>query len=132
MLGGWLGLRFLDHLSLFPHRLVRTYCNTYVYNFPCLDIQDEFKECLQDLVPLLLSPEHLVQKEISGQKVKVKELVQYFKCYMNLFSGDDLPEPKSMLEVSIDDSIRDFFVVRSTGRFISKNGIRSVGDRRSK
>lgn len=67
-----------------------------------LDIQDEFKECLQDLVPLLLSPEHLVQKEISGQKVKVKELVQYFKCYMNLFSGDDLPEPKSMLEVSID------------------------------
>lgn len=66
-----------------------------------LDIEDEFKNCLRTLVPLLLSPENLVQKEIGGQKVKVKELVQYFKCYMNLFSGDDLPEPKSMLVVSI-------------------------------
>lgn len=66
----------------------------------CTDIDDEFKSHLQKLVPLLLAPENLVQKEIGGQKVKVKELVQYFKCYMNLFSGDDLPEPKSMLVVS--------------------------------
>ncbi|XP_065226800.1 atlastin isoform X1 [Planococcus citri] len=61
------------------------------------DIEGEFKACLEQLVPLLLSPQNLVQKEIGGQRVKVKELVQYFKCYMNLFSGDDLPEPKSML-----------------------------------
>lgn len=68
--------------------------------FQRADIEGEFKACLEQLVPLLLSPQNLVQKEIGGQKVKVKELVQYFKCYMNLFSGDDLPEPKSMLVVS--------------------------------
>lgn len=50
---------------------------------------------------MLLKPNSLILKEISGQKVKVKELVQYFKSYINLFTGDELPEPKSMLVVSI-------------------------------
>lgn len=65
------------------------------------DIEDEFKKHLCSLVPMLLSPEKLLLKEISGQRVKAKELVQYFKSYINLFSGDELPEPKSMLVVSI-------------------------------
>lgn len=51
------------------------------------------------MVPKLLAPHNLVQKEISGQKIKVKDLLPYFKCYMDLFSGDELPEPKSMLVV---------------------------------
>lgn len=49
---------------------------------------------------MLLKPNNLILKEISGQKVKAKELVQYFKSYINLFTGDELPEPKSMLVVS--------------------------------
>lgn len=49
---------------------------------------------------MLLKPNNLILKEISGQKVKAKELVQYFKSYINLFTGDQLPEPKSMLVVS--------------------------------
>jgi len=50
---------------------------------------------------MLLRPNNLILKEISGQKVKAKELVQYFKSYINLFTGDELPEPKSMLVVSL-------------------------------
>lgn len=61
------------------------------------DIEQEFKIYLQQMVPKLLAPHNLVQKEISGQKIKVKDLLPYFKCYMDLFSGDELPEPKSML-----------------------------------
>lgn len=61
------------------------------------DIESDFKECLKDLVPLLLAPENLILKEIGGHKVKAKELVQYFKSYMTVYSGDELPEPKSML-----------------------------------
>lgn len=49
------------------------------------------------MVPILLAPENLLLKEISGVQVKAKDLVQYFKSYLNLFSGDELPEPKSML-----------------------------------
>lgn len=61
------------------------------------EIEPEFKTCLKQLVPMLLAPENLVLKEISGQKVKAKELLQYFKSYINIYSGDELPEPKSML-----------------------------------
>ncbi|XP_025410301.1 atlastin [Sipha flava] len=61
------------------------------------DIETEFKQNLLTLIPMLLRPNNLILKEISGQKVKAKELVQYFKSYINLFTGDELPEPKSML-----------------------------------
>ena len=65
-----------------------------------LDIESEFKKYLQILVPGLLAPPNLVVKEISGQKVKAKELLQYFKSYIEIYKGDELPEPKSMLVVS--------------------------------
>lgn len=43
------------------------------------DIDDEFKKELQNLVPLLLAPENLVEKEIGGAKVTCKDLLEYFK-----------------------------------------------------
>ena len=49
------------------------------------------------MVPRLLDPSHLVVKEINGQKVTCRELVEYFKAYMKIFQGQELPEPKSML-----------------------------------
>jgi hypothetical protein len=50
---------------------------------------------------MMLAPENLVVKEIGGQKVKAKELLQYFKSYLEIYRGDELPEPKSMLVVSM-------------------------------
>ncbi|XP_025833739.1 atlastin [Agrilus planipennis] len=61
------------------------------------EIDSEFKKYLQILVPMLLSPENLVLKKINGQKVKSRDLVQYFKSYIQIYSGNELPEPKSML-----------------------------------
>lgn len=63
-------------------------------------IENDFKKCLGVLVPMILAPENLVVKQISGQKVKAKELLQYFKSYINMYNGNELPEPKSMLVVS--------------------------------
>lgn len=54
---------------------------------------------------MLLAPENLVVKQISGQKVKAKELLQYFKSYINMYKGNELPEPKSMLMVSKDEIV---------------------------
>ncbi|XP_074805959.1 atlastin-2 isoform X4 [Natator depressus] len=44
------------------------------------DIDDDFKRELRNLVPLLLAPENLVEKEISGSKVTCRDLVEYFKA----------------------------------------------------
>lgn len=71
----------------------------YLYVPPTIDIESEFKKYLQVLIPGLLAPPNLVVKEISGQKVRAKELVQYFKSYIEIYKGDELPEPKSMLVV---------------------------------
>lgn len=48
---------------------------------------------------MLLAPENVVLKRINGQKVKARDLVQYFKSYMQIYKGNELPEPKSMLVV---------------------------------
>lgn len=64
------------------------------------DITPEFKQSLRSLVTMLLSPENLIVKEINGQKVRARDLIQYFKSYMAIYKGNELPEPKSMLVVS--------------------------------
>jgi atlastin len=61
------------------------------------EIQTEFKKQLKVLIPMILAPENLVTKKINGQVVKAKDLLEYFKSYINLYKGDELPEPKSML-----------------------------------
>jgi len=38
-----------------------------------------------------------VLKEIHGQKVTGRELMEYFRAYIKIFQGEELPEPKSML-----------------------------------
>ncbi|XP_041958912.1 atlastin-2 isoform X2 [Alosa alosa] len=66
------------------------------------DIDHEFKKELINLVPLLLAPENLVEKEISGSKVTCRDLVQYFKAYMKIYQGEELPHPKSMLQATAE------------------------------
>jgi hypothetical protein len=50
---------------------------------------------------MMLASENLVVKEIAGQRVTAKELVQYLKSYLEVFKGDKLPKPKSVLAVSV-------------------------------
>uniref|UniRef100_A0A8C0IGD2 Atlastin GTPase 2 n=1 Tax=Bubo bubo TaxID=30461 RepID=A0A8C0IGD2_BUBBB len=71
------------------------------------DIDEDFKNELRNLVPLLLAPENLVEKEISGSKVTCRDLVEYFKAYIKIYQGEELPHPKSMLQVSF------FFLINS-------------------
>jgi len=66
------------------------------------DIEPDFKEQLKELVPFLLSPENLVVKEIGGHRIRAKELLHYFQSYMAIYKGDELPEPKSMLEATAE------------------------------
>ncbi|KAM9154353.1 atlastin-2 isoform X3 [Mauremys mutica] len=66
------------------------------------DIDDDFKRELRDLVPLLLAPENLVEKEISGSKVTCRDLVEYFKAYIKIYQGEALPHPKSMLQATAE------------------------------
>lgn len=73
-------------------------------------ITPEFKESLLELVPLLLAPENLIIKEINGNPVRARELIQYFISYLAIYKGNDLPEPKSMLVVREEEGWRGVFL----------------------
>ena len=64
-----------------------------------LGIHQEFKAQLGVLISRLFDPNNLVVKSINGQPVTCRELVVYFKAYSQIFQGEELPEPKSMLSV---------------------------------
>eukprot|EP00794_Sanderia_malayensis_P019955 gene19955-21909_t len=66
------------------------------------DIDEEFKEYLQQFVPGILSPDNLLIKNINGSDVTCMGLVEYFKSYMKIYEGGDLPEPKSMLQATAE------------------------------
>ncbi|XP_061694000.1 atlastin-2-like isoform X2 [Syngnathoides biaculeatus] len=86
---------------LLPHPGLKVSTNPY-FDGRLRDIDSEFKRELSRLVPLLLSPERLVVKEIGGNKVTCRDLVEYFKAYIKIYQGEELPHPKSMLQATAE------------------------------
>ncbi|XP_053613582.1 atlastin-like isoform X2 [Plodia interpunctella] len=86
---------------LMPHPGLRVATNPD-FNGKLDDISPEFKLYLKQLVPMLLAPHSLVPKRIGGQQVRARELLQYFRSYMNIFNGSELPQPKTILEATAE------------------------------
>ncbi|NP_001086007.1 atlastin-2 [Xenopus laevis] len=86
---------------LLPHPGLKVATNPY-FDGRLVEIDDEFKKELRELVPLLLAPENLVEKEISGSKVTCRDLLEYFKAYIKIYQGEELPHPKSMLQATAE------------------------------
>lgn len=83
------------------------------------DIADEFKDQLLDLIPFLLDPEQLLEKEINGSKVSCRGLLEYFRAYIKIFQGETLPHPRSMLQATAEAnnlaavaSAKDFYYIQ--------------------
>uniref|UniRef100_A0A8C1UA45 Atlastin 3 n=1 Tax=Cyprinus carpio TaxID=7962 RepID=A0A8C1UA45_CYPCA len=66
------------------------------------DVAPEFKEQLRELIPNLLKTDELAVKEINGNKVTCRGLLEFFKAYIKIYQGEDLPHPKSMLEATAE------------------------------
>lgn len=64
-------------------------------------ISSEFRKYVQDLVPAIFAPDKLIVKKINGEKVRARDLIQYLETYTNVFNGDTLPTPKTVLMVSV-------------------------------
>lgn len=61
------------------------------------DVAPEFIKQLASLIPRLLHPDKLAEKEINGNKVTCRGLLEFFKAYIKIYQGEDLPQPKTML-----------------------------------
>uniref|UniRef100_A0A8C8M9Q9 GB1/RHD3-type G domain-containing protein n=1 Tax=Oncorhynchus tshawytscha TaxID=74940 RepID=A0A8C8M9Q9_ONCTS len=72
------------------------------------EIDREFINNLQILVPWLLSPKNLDVKEINGSNITCRGLLEYFKAYIKIYQGEELPHPKSMLQVPMSCVVSSF------------------------
>ncbi|CAL8354880.1 unnamed protein product [Boreogadus saida] len=86
---------------LLPHPGLRVATNP-AFDGRLTDIDEDFKRELFCLVPTLLAPENLVVKEIGGAKLTCRDLLHYFKAYMKIYQGEELPHPKSMLQATAE------------------------------
>lgn len=62
-------------------------------------IHPDFIKYVKELAPALLAPENLVLKKINGQKIRARDFLAYLQAYLNMFNGNSLPEPKTVLMV---------------------------------
>ncbi|CAH0594472.1 unnamed protein product [Chrysodeixis includens] len=72
------------------------------FNGRLSDIDPEFLKCLSELMPMLLAPENLVLKKIGGETVKARDLLNYFRTYLQVFNSDTLPTPTTILEATAE------------------------------
>ncbi|KAM4586439.1 atlastin-3-like isoform 1-T3 [Fundulus diaphanus] len=81
---------------LLPHPGLKVATNP-AFRGQLSDVAPEFKDYLQKLIPKLLHPDSLAEKEINGNKVTCRGLLEFFKSYIKIYQGEDLPQPKTML-----------------------------------
>ncbi|KAG8013143.1 Atlastin-1 [Nibea albiflora] len=83
---------------LMPHPGLKVATNP-LFDGRIKEIDGDFLSNLKVLVPWLLSPRNIDVKEINGSKITCRGLVEYFKAYIKIYQGEELPHPKSMLQV---------------------------------
>lgn len=86
---------------LMPHP-GKTVATSPVFDGRVKDYDEQFLKSLKDFVTDLLSPQRLVTKKIGGQQVTGRALLEYFKAYSEIFAGNTMPEPKTILEATAE------------------------------
>ncbi|KAJ0008519.1 hypothetical protein NQD34_015934 [Periophthalmus magnuspinnatus] len=86
---------------LMPHPGLKVATNPH-FDGRIKEIDGEFINNLKVLVPWLLSPENIDVKEINGSKLTCRGLLEYFKAYIKIYQGEELPHPKSMLQATAE------------------------------
>lgn len=64
-----------------------------------IKIEPDFLACVKELAETIFDPKNLIPKKIGGAPVKACEFLKYFEKYVEIFSGTELPEPKTILQV---------------------------------
>ncbi|XP_048830117.1 atlastin-1 isoform X3 [Brienomyrus brachyistius] len=86
---------------LMPHPGLKVATNPH-FDGRLKEIDKEFINNLKILVPWLLSPQNLDVKEINGNNITCRGLLEYFKAYIKIYQGEELPHPKSMLQATAE------------------------------
>lgn len=86
---------------LMPHPGKKILNNKY-FDGKSEDVSEEFIKHINSLVQMILAPNRLVIKEVNGEKVRFRELAQYFKTYLEVLSETGPQVPKRILEANAE------------------------------
>jgi len=83
------------------------------------DMDPRFAQHLNAFVNATLHPDNLEPKMVGGKVVKSREMVDFFQRYLDIFNGDEVPEPKSIFNTTAEvtnlhalNSARDAYMER--------------------
>ncbi|KAJ8735836.1 hypothetical protein PYW07_007456 [Mythimna separata] len=69
----------------------------------CLrELREEFRSALLELVPSLFDSERLTPKLINGERVRVQDLFDYFRKYVDIYNSDEAPEATTIYKATAD------------------------------
>ena len=90
------------------------------------NVDPRFAKHLGEFIAGSLAPENLEAKQIAGKAVKSHEMVDFFQRYLEIFNGDEIPEPKSIFNTTAEvtnlhalNSSREAYVERMEGLKLS-------------
>lgn len=66
------------------------------------DIDDEFIHHVEELTVKLFAPKKLISKEINRKPIQAAEFLDLLGTYVDLFSGTEIPQPISILQVTFN------------------------------
>ena len=86
------------------------------------ELDDDFKDCLKEFIPLIVGPDTLTPKKMNGSCIKAKDLILYIQEYVDMFESDRLPTALNIFEVNLFElfAIISIFMVFIIGDCESK------------
>lgn len=63
------------------------------------NIDAKFVDCVEQLSEELFGPANLIHKKIGGQTIQAVDFLEYLKTFVDIFSGNEIPEPITILQV---------------------------------
>ncbi|CAH0592822.1 unnamed protein product [Chrysodeixis includens] len=72
------------------------------FNGSLKDLTEKFRLALLELVPSLFDPRKLSVKMINGDRVRAKDLLDYFQRYVDIFNSDEMPEAVTIFKATAD------------------------------
>lgn len=96
--------------------------NVSLIKISSVDMRPEFVNSLKQFVPLILDPENIVLKEVHGNNVKARELLNYFAAYTDVFQEGGMPNVMSMMQATTEVSISES-VDAAMDLYVSKMGV---------
>uniref|UniRef100_A0AC35UAM9 GB1/RHD3-type G domain-containing protein n=1 Tax=Rhabditophanes sp. KR3021 TaxID=114890 RepID=A0AC35UAM9_9BILA len=66
------------------------------------EMEKDFKIHLESFVEHTFDKNNLISKKINGSDLTCRDLFEYFKKYITIFQGEELPEPKSIFQATAE------------------------------